>query len=61
MVDVTVFLILGIFSVAGCYIENIILVSFDMMFIRREQKQCRNCEVCRARPFFIFLFFSGRA
>ena len=30
-------------------IENPMLVSFDIKFIRRDQKQRRNGEVCRAR------------
>ena len=31
-------------------IENTMLVSFDIKFIRQDQKQCRNGEACRASP-----------
>ena len=31
------------------YIENTILVSFDVKFVKRDQKQRRNGEACRAR------------
>ena len=31
-------------------IENTMLVSFDIKFIRRDQKQRRNSEACRASP-----------
>ena len=34
----------------GMVIENTILVSFDIEFIRRYQKQCRHGEACRASP-----------
>ena len=32
------------------YIENTMLVSFDIRGIRRDQKHCRNGEACRATP-----------
>ena len=32
------------------YIENTISVSFNIKFIRRDQKQRRNGEACRASP-----------
>ena len=32
------------------YIENTKLVSFDIKFIRRDKKQRRNGEACRASP-----------
>ena len=32
------------------FIENAMLVSFDIKFIRRDQKQRRNGQACRASP-----------
>ena len=39
---------------APVYIEYTMIVSFDIRFIRRDQKQRRNGEACRAIPTFFW-------
>ena len=36
-------------------IENTLLVSFDIKFIRPDQGQRRNCQACRASPMYFWL------
>ena len=41
-------------SCADKIIENTMLAFFDIKFIMRDQKQCRNGEACRASPAYFW-------